>query len=166
MLIAVLSDCHDNIWNLEKTLPKLADAELAIYCGDFCAPFTLKMLADGFAGPIHAVLGNNDGDVYLLLHVAEQAGNVTLHQSLCELPLDGRQIAVVHYPQIGEALALSGKYDAVFSGHTHVARVETLGSTLWGNPGEVMGRFGKPSFGLYDTSTSQFEIQQISGERI
>ena len=161
MLVAVLSDCHDNIWNLEKVLPRLREAEAAIFCGDFCAPFTLKMLAEGFTGPIHAVLGNNDGDVFLLLQVAGQAGNVMLHQSVCELQLDGRQIAAVHYPHLGEALALSGKYDAVFSGHTHVAQVRTLGSTLWADPGEVMGRFGKPSFGLYDTGSNQFQVQDI-----
>jgi len=161
MLVAVLSDCHDNIWNLEKVLPRLGGAEVALFCGDFCAPFTLKMLAEGFAGPVHAVFGNNDGDVYLLLSVAGKAGNVTLHQPLCQLELDGRRIAAVHYPELGEALALCGKYDAVFSGHSHVAQVKMLGSTLWANPGEVMGRFGKPSFGLYDTSDNSFEIQEI-----
>jgi len=109
MRVAVLSDCHDNIWNLEKVLPRLRQADVAIFCGDFCAPFTLKMLAEGFAGPVHAVLGNNDGDVYLLLRVAKQASNVTLHQSVGELELDGRHLAVVHYPHLGEALALSGK---------------------------------------------------------
>lgn len=161
MLVAVLSDCHDNTWNLEKVLPRLDEAEVAIFCGDFCAPFTLKMLAEGFAGPVHAVLGNNDGDVYLLLAIAGQAGNVTLHQPLCHLELDGRHIAVVHYPELGEALALCGKYDAVFSGHSHVAQVETLSSTLWANPGEVMGRFGQPSFGMYDTETNTFEVKRI-----
>jgi len=75
MLIAVLSDCHDNIWNLEKVLPKLDKAEVVLFCGDFCAPFTLKLLAEGFTRPIHAVFGNNDGDVWLMLNVAKQAGN-------------------------------------------------------------------------------------------
>ena len=105
MLVAVLSDCHDNIWNLEKVLPRLKQAEVAIFCGDFCAPFTLKMLAEGFDGPVHAVLGNNDGDVYLLLAIASQAGNVTLYPSLCQLELEGKRIAAVHYPDLGEALA-------------------------------------------------------------
>ena len=33
-----------------------------IFCGDFCAPFTLTEIGQGFAGPVHCVLGNNDGD--------------------------------------------------------------------------------------------------------
>jgi len=161
MLVAVLSDCHDHIWNLEKVLPRLAKAEVVLFCGDYCAPFTLKMLAEGFPGPLHSIFGNNDGDVYLLLSVAKQVGNVTFHQPMADLELDNKRIAVVHYPELGEALALSGKYDAVFSGHNHTAHTRTVGSTLWGNPGEVMGRFGKPSFGLYDTSTNTFETHEI-----
>jgi len=162
MLIAVLSDCHDNVWNVEKALPKMADAEVLLCCGDFCAPFTLKMIAEGFHGPVHAVFGNNDGDAFLMLIVASQAGNVTMHKPIAQLELGGKRIAVAHYPEVGEALALSGKYDAVFSGHNHQQQIMTVGPTLWGNPGEVMGRFGKPSFGVYDTTTGQFEIREIS----
>jgi putative phosphoesterase len=161
MLIAVLSDCHDNIWNLEKVLPKLEKADMVLFCGDFCAPFTLKMLAEGFPRPIHAVFGNNDGDVWLMLTVAKQAGNVTFHKPIAQLELGGKRIAVAHYPELGEALALSGKYDAVFSGHNHQDQVMTIGSTLWGNPGEVMGRFGRPSFGMYDTVMHRFEILSV-----
>jgi len=161
MLVAVLSDCHDRLENLEKTLARIERAEVALFCGDYCAPFTLKALAEGFHGPVHSVFGNNDGDAFLLLAIAQKAGNVTFHQPMAHLELDGRRIAVVHYSEFGEALALSGKYDAVFSGHDHTAGAKTLGSTLWANPGEVMGRFGKPSFGLYDTESNTFEIIRI-----
>ena len=161
MKVAVLSDCHDRLENLQKVLDQIQDAEVALFCGDYCAPFTLKMLATGFQGPLHSVLGNNDGDVFLLLRIAQQAGNVTFYQPMASLELDGRRVAVVHYPEFGEPLALSGEYDAVFSGHNHTAEAKMLGSTLWANPGELMGRYGKPSFGLYDTETNTFEIVWI-----
>ena len=162
MLIAVLSDCHDNIWNLEKVLTRLEKADVLLFCGDFCAPFTLKMLAEGFPRPIHAVFGNNEGDVFLMLTIAQRMDNITFHKPFAQLELGGKRIAAVHYPEEGEALALSGKYDAVFSGHNHTADVQMVGSTLWANPGEVMGRFGHPSFGMYDTATGRFEIHQIT----
>ena len=158
MLIAILSDIHDNIWNLEKVLPQLEEAEALLFCGDFCAPFTLKMMADGFSGPVHCVFGNNDGDALFLSRIARRADNVSLYPQMGELELDGKKIAFIHYPHIASGLAASGKYNAVFSGHTHEHKVEKMGSTLWANPGEVMGRFGKPSFGIYDTSTNAFEI--------
>ncbi len=161
MFIAVLSDCHDNIWNLEKVLPGLEKADVVLCCGDLCSPFMLAMLAGGFPRPIHVVFGNNDADEFLMLTVAKKTGNVTVHKPIAQLELGGKRIAVAHYPEIGEALALCGKYDAVFSGHNHQQQVVTVGSTLWGNPGEVMGRFGKPSFGMYDTVTNTFEIVAI-----
>lgn len=161
MIIAVLSDIHDNIWNVEKMLPQLAQAATLIFCGDFCAPFTLQMLAEGFAGPIHCILGNNDGDALLLSRIAAEASHVTLYTGMAHLELDGRRVAFTHYPHIGEALASCGRYDAVFSGHTHRRQLETIGATLWANPGEVMGRFGEPSFGLYDTAAGTFKFIEI-----
>jgi putative phosphoesterase len=161
MKVAVLSDCHDRLENLQRVLDQIQDAEVALFCGDYCAPFTLKALATGFAGQVHSVFGNNDGDVFLMLDIAQQAGNVTFHQPMASLELDGRRVAVVHYPEFGQALALSGQYDAVFSGHNHTAEAQMVGATLWGNPGEVMGRFGQPSFGIYDTESSTFEIHSI-----
>jgi len=162
MLIAVLSDIHDNIWNLEKVLPRLEEegVEMVLFCGDFCAPFTLKMLSQ-FPGDVHCVLGNNDGDALLLSQVAQEAGNVTLYSALAELPLGGCQVAVTHYPHVGRALACSGLYDVVFSGHTHEQHVERVGDTLWVNPGEVMGRFGHPTYAIYDTETNQVRIDNI-----
>jgi hypothetical protein len=161
MLVAVLSDIHDNIWNLDKALGALRDTSTLLCCGDLCSPFTLKMLADGFSGPVHVVFGNNDGDIALMYTVAAQSGNITFHKPIAQLELGGRRIAMAHYPELGEALGLCGKYDAVFSGHSHRADITRLGTTLWGNPGEVMGRFGKPSFGVYDTQTDEFALRYI-----
>ena len=161
MLIAILSDINDNIWNLEKALPQLEKAEALLFCGDFCAPFTLKMMAEGFSGPVHCVFGNNDGDALFLSRIARQAGNVTLYSQMGELELGSKRIAFIHYPDIASGLAASGKYDAVFSGHTHEYRMEKIGPTLWADPGEVMGRFGQPSFGLYDTASGEFTLCAI-----
>ena len=71
MLIAIMSDSHDNIWNVRKALDMAQShkAKLIIHCGDLVAPFTLKELAQ-FEGPIHWVLGNNDGDPYMLTKIS------------------------------------------------------------------------------------------------
>ncbi|MFQ5612883.1 MAG: metallophosphoesterase family protein [Anaerolineae bacterium] len=156
MKIAVLSDIHDNIWNLARVMPQAASADLLLFLGDFCAPFTLKQMADGFSGPIHWVPGNNDGDPLLLAGIGAAAGNVSHYNPIGVLDLDGHRIAFTHYPEVAEGLVATGTYRAVFSGHTHVFRQERTGPTLWVNPGEVMGRFGEPSFGFYDTASGDF----------
>jgi putative phosphoesterase len=161
MIVAVLSDIHDNIWNLATALEQVraASAEVLLFCGDFCAPFTLAQLGQDFSGPVHGVFGNNDGDPRLLLQNAQAAGNVALHGQLADLTLAGRRVAVNHYPEIARPLAESGDFDLVCYGHNHIARVEPVGQTVvLANPGEVMGRFGSPSFGLYDTDRGVFEL--------
>ena len=160
MKIAILSDIHDNIWKLETLLAHL-EADVLIFCGDFCAPFTLAQIAEGFAGPIHVVFGNNDGDQFLLVRVSSKFPHVKLHGDFAELELDGRQVAVTHYPQIGQALARGGSYDLVCHGHSHERIIEQAGKTLRVNPGEVMGRFGLSTYALYDTARGQAEIVQV-----
>jgi len=162
MHIAVLSDIHDNIWTLEKVLGEVAGAEALVFCGDFCAPFTLTMIAERFRGPIHAILGNNDGDPLLLSKNAAKAGHVTLHGSFAELNVAERRIFVVHYPQIAEAVAASGQYDLVCFGHNHQAEMRRLGRTLLLNPGEVMGRFGHSTYAIYDTVSGEAKQGEIT----
>jgi len=158
MKIAVLSDIHDNLPNLEIALRLVneAEAEHLLFLGDFCAPFTLAQIASGFSGPIDVVFGNNDGDQFLLSRIASQHPQVTLHGQYTELELGGRKIAINHYPDIARRVAESGVMDAVFSGHDHKRYVHHFGKTLWANPGEIMGRFGKPSIGIYETTNGEF----------
>ena len=46
MRVAIMSDSHDNIWNMRKAVEivKGRQAGLLIHCGDFIAPFMLKEL--------------------------------------------------------------------------------------------------------------------------
>jgi putative phosphoesterase len=160
MKIAILSDIHDNIWKLETLLASL-QADALIFCGDFCAPFTLAQIAEGFTGPIHAVFGNNDGDQFLLLKVASRFPHVKLHGDYAELEFDARQVAVTHYPEIGNALAQGGTYDLVCHGHSHERIIERRDSTLRVNPGEVMGRFGLSTYAIYDTGAHQAQVVEV-----
>jgi uncharacterized protein len=163
MLIAIVSDIHDNIWQLKKVSQAINQqaAEMLIFCGDFCAPFTLKQLAEDFKGPVHVVWGNNDGDKWLLTTIAMSVGNVTLYGEHAELVVEGQKIGVNHYPSIGRRLAESGAYQLVCYGHDHQAVIEQVGGTVLVNPGEVMGRFGKATFALYDTASRQAKLVEV-----
>jgi uncharacterized protein len=163
MKIAILSDVHDNIWKLAEVLEdaRALGVGAGLFCGDFCAPFTLKQIGEDIDGPVHVVLGNNDGDVLLLSRIANSLDNVTLHGPFAMLELGGRRIAVNHYPPIARDQALSGRYDLVCYGHDHEAHVEQVGDTLLVNPGEVMGRLGPSSYAVYDTDTGRAELRTV-----
>jgi len=163
MKIAILSDIHDNIWNLEKVLEKLKNeiVDAIIFCGDFCAPFTFKKLAD-VGLPIYAVFGNVDGAQAEITHEAlKDYKDVTLKKDLLTLELDKRRIAICHNDKFAESMAMTGKYNAVFYGHTHQLKVENINKTLLVNPGEVHGHTGRCSFGIYDTKKNEIKIIEI-----
>jgi putative phosphoesterase len=162
MIVAILSDSHDNVWKLDAAMPHLRRAEVVIHCGDLCSPFTLRMLADGVEGrPVHVVWGNNDGDKFLMTRVAGQFPNAVLNGDFAELALGGTAVAVNHYPEIAHGLALSGKYQIVCYGHNHTPREERVEGCLLLNPGEVAGIQGRSTIALADTSDLSIEWVEL-----
>ncbi len=161
MKIAVLSDSHDRIENLQKAIDIIIEeAEVLIHCGDYCAPFMIKELAR-FKGEIHGVFGNVDGDIYLMMKFGREIPRLKLYHPLGEISPDDKKIAFVHYPQIARGLAATGDYDAVFYGHTHQFKNEKIGRTLFINVGEIMGKNSAPSFVIYDTASNLVEQRLV-----
>ena len=165
MKIAVISDTHDNIWNLDKALQiiKEKQCEAIIHCGDFCAPFSaLRVVQSGL--PVYAVFGNNDEDQWGIVERCKdhQFQVWPLGKEFAEIELDGKKIAFCHYPKLGKLLGATGDYQAVFHGHTHVAYQERVGDTILANPGAVCGIVkwapGPASFGIHDTQTNTFGL--------
>ena len=115
MNIAIMSDSHDNIWNLRKALDiiKSEQCNLIIHCGDFVAPFMFIELKQ--AGiPVHCVFGNNDGDRFLLTRFAlESNGLITLYSLIGELNFDSYKIGFTHEWPVAQGLAATGKYNLV-----------------------------------------------------
>lgn len=161
MRIGIISDVHDNLWALRQVLARLEGCQVLLCLGDLCAPFTIAEIAKGFKGPVHLVWGNNDGDKLMIAQVAGQGGDVTLHGDFAQLTLDGRRIAMTHYPHLAQALADGQRYDLVCHGHDHRRARAWVGKTLLLNPGEVMGRFGVSSAAIYDTERGDAEIIEI-----
>lgn len=163
MRIGVFSDVHDNLSNLERALRLFARRGLTtlIFCGDFCSPIPARRIA-AYDGQVHCVFGNGDGDrLAIHRHAATEAPNLNVHGEYAELEIEGRRLAITHYPLYARAMARTGDYDAVFSGHTHESTVERFANCLWLNPGEVMGWKGTPTCALYDAATNAAEVVSI-----
>lgn len=163
MRIGIVSDIHDNLTGLRAALHIFTSGKIGtlLFLGDFCSPIPARVLA-GFDGEIHAVFGNGDGDRFAIARfAAEEAPNLHLHGEHAELELGGRRLALTHYPLYGSALARTGDYDAVFSGHTHERHVERFGECIWANPGEVLGWKGAPSVAIYDTGSHEVTLLDL-----
>lgn len=153
--VGVMSDTHDRVDNAQRAAKQLRDlgASIIIHLGDIVAPFTLKAVLDAIDGTaFYGVLGNNDGEKLGLLAVAGEY-RATITDPPLMVEIEGARLLLVHgfgSPQttreIVEALALSGKWQAVLYGHTHESHVETLeNGVLILNPGEAGGVLKTPS---------------------
>jgi hypothetical protein len=146
---------HDNLPNLRQALNifKERGVTALIFCGDFCSPIPSRIMGAEFPGEIHCVFGNGDGDRFMISGVAHyQYPNLKLHGEYAELEFEGVKIAVTHYPFYAKALARTGDYQAVFSGHTHERHEERVGHCLWVNPGEILGWKGPATSAIFDTA--------------
>ncbi len=164
MIIAIMSDSHDNIWNLRKALKIIKDegAGMIIHCGDFVAPFMAKELhAAGV--PVHGVFGNNDGDQYLLTKFSlTTMTNITFHGLVGQVEIGDFNIAFAHERIVAEGLASSGSFKMVCFGHSHEYFLQEIGAVTLLNPGEIMGKDGRPGFCLADTDTAAIKRVELT----
>ncbi|MBU1037158.1 metallophosphatase family protein [Patescibacteria group bacterium] len=161
MKIAIISDIHDNVPNLEKALNWLKQnkIEQLIFCGDLCAPSILaKVLAPNFSGPIHMVFGNVE-DRNLLPKMVASFPQVQHYGDQGEIELENKKIAFVHFPKQARRLAESQKYDLVFYGHDHKPWEEKIKQTRLVNPGTLGGLFSLATFAVYDTVSDNLELK-------
>ena len=164
MQIGIFSDIHDNLENLKLALDyfRFNKIETTVFCGDFCSPIPVRLMATFDTIQFHCIFGNNDGDRFTIeTFTAKNARNIFIYGEYAELNFDERKIAVTHYPFYATALAECKKYDAVFSGHTHKSHVTFIENCCWVNPGELMAWLGNPSVAKYDTVSNQAHIIQL-----
>ncbi len=161
MLVGIFSDSHDNLVNLQKFLDYAKDNNFAalIFCGDLCAPATLKkVIIPSFTGPVHMIFGNV-ADRELLPKVVAEFPSVRLYGDEGEFMIDELNIAINHYPNEAKKLAVSGKYNFVFYGHDHKPWLQTIGQTVLANPGTLAGMFNKATFAILDTTTRELSLK-------
>jgi uncharacterized protein len=159
MRIAIVSDIHDNLWNLAAAISSVQAADALICCGDLCSPFVIDELAK-FPGEIHIVFGNNDADLYRITAKASKLSHLQVHGELFQNIFDGKRFAVNHFDYLAKPMSKSGDYDVVCFGHNHEFEISREAGCLRINPGPIMGaKFssGKwenvaPSFVVYDTA--------------
>lgn len=163
MLVAIISDVHNNIVNLKKVLDYCQDEKIktVICCGDLASQETLDFLNDNFSGDIYYTFGNmDDGQLRNLIDIRSYK-----HTSICnpfgEVTIDNKNTAFVHFPDIAKKLAKSGKYNFVFYGHTHKPWEEIVSSCKMLNPGNVAGELYPPTFAMWNAENDKFKLVRI-----
>lgn len=164
MKIGVISDTHDDIFSVKKFVQVFKDKgiEDVIHLGDFVAPPTVKLFQDF---KLVGVFGNNDGYAFGLMNVFHEIG-AKMMGDFGEIEIDGLKIALYHgeFKQISEALAQSGQYDVVFTGHFHRFERKQFKKTLLLSPGSAHAVFSNdegPAAAVFDSQKKTFTMVKI-----
>lgn len=179
MLVAIISDVHNNTVNLEKVLNYCKNNEIStiICCGDLASEETSDFLNDNFDGTIYYTFGNMDNEQLLQTFSpaqgegAKKYRNTYLFKNFGEVEIENKNIAFVHFPEVARELCESGKYDFVFYGHTHkpwsafvktsADKEEPNKGCAMLNPGNVAGEIYLPTFAVWNTENDKFQLIRI-----
>ncbi|MBN2083717.1 MAG: YfcE family phosphodiesterase [Anaerolineales bacterium] len=163
MLIAVLSDTHDNRHAIRKVLALAGrrGASEIFHCGDMVSAAAIELFR-GWA--LQYVTGNMDRDPGAIRAAVDRLGMGSSCAAELTLERDGVQIALMHgnRPERLACSIQSGGFDFVFHGHTHRRRDEQFGRTRVVNPGALGSAApGKFSFCMLDTASGEVEFTEV-----
>lgn len=163
MLLALLSDIHDHTTHLLLALQAAQEHGCThlLFMGDMASVSTFRTLREEWPHPIDLVLGNNEYEIDTFQRLSTLWPHTRFHGTHADIVLNGRHLFFCHLPWTASQAAASGRYDAVFYGHTHIPDQQMSGHTLLANPGEVCGRHGSPTMGLYNTTDNSFRLLTI-----
>ena len=159
MKLGVISDSHDNLSNVEKAVDLFVERQIGafIHAGDFCSPFVFRQLdrLKPVCQKMYAVFGNNDGDRRLLAKMG--MGFCEFGDVAVTTVLDGKNVVIMHYPDVVENLFHSGDFDLVIFGHTHHRLIKGEDKKIL-NPGSCSGYLTeKATVAVVDLQTMEID---------
>lgn len=161
MKIGIISDSHDHIENINKSIKIFKDrkVDFVLHLGDYVNPASVK----AFKGiKFTGIFGNNDGDKFRLINAFNEIGG-EIKGDFCEIEMDNIKLACYHgtEKELKDALIACGKYDVVVYGHTHECENKKTGNTLVLNPGTAHGFWDKATIIVFDTQTRKSEFIEL-----
>lgn len=162
MKIAIISDIHENFHNLILALQSIEEqnCEYILCLGDLMNTGIASVLASQTL-PVFMIWGNNDGEKIEIMNVVHrEASQLAVSLTVYDfITIDDKKIFLSHYENLAEPMALSGLYDAVFFGHSHLSSNQKINDCHVCNPGELAAaKTGKATFAIYDTIHDHVEL--------
>lgn len=163
MLLAIISDIHDNLINLNKCLNWCKNNKIKkiICCGDVCNLETIKNLSLGFKGEIFLVAGN--GELYKENDLKKFSNIVYCHQ-IGFKKINKLNISFCHESTKINTIQTTAKeiQDFIFYGHSHKPWLKKEEKTIIANPGNIAGIYFSPTFAVLDTTTKSLSLKLLN----
>ncbi len=164
MKIAIISDSHDNIVNLDRVLDYLIIHHITnlVHCGDLTSRETLEYLIRKFGGYMYIAKGNAETfDEFQATQMIKKYHKVKFFDDIGLMDIDGVKIGITHKPEDIDKI-FDKKPDYVFFGHTHkpdIKRLEVSGKTIIAaNPGNITGQPYEATFAILNTKNNKLEL--------
>lgn len=156
MKIAIISDTHDNLFNLKVffNFAKKENIEAIIHCGDTAHSETLENILENFSGKVFLSFANMDFREEF--DIFKNNERLKIFEDFGEAEIGGLKIGFCHFPELARANA--EKYDFAFYGHTHKPWLEKIGNCFVANPGNLAGQYYAASFAVLDTSANHLSL--------
>jgi len=163
MRLAIASDLHDNLFNLDIFLNWLKQENISVilFCGDATREDTLAYLSSHFAGTVHLVEGN--AETY-------QTKNLNKYPNLKDygrdayLKLGNLKILATHkktdLPDARQKIHQT--LDFIFYGHSHKPWLEKDDQTIIANPGNLANIGYSATWSVLDTYSKNLELKLLS----
>lgn len=171
MKYLILSDIHGSLQTLQRALAFYADQSCDMLCilGDILNygprnglpedlnPQGIAETLNAMADQIVAIRGNCDSEVDQMLLQFPILADYTL------LVDEGRKLFLTHGHIYNKVNMPKGKFDAVFTGHTHLWELEQNGGTTYCNTGSITFPKGgnPPTLAVYESG--QIAVYTLDG---
>lgn len=163
MKIAIISDVHDNLINLQNALNiiKKEQVDTVFVLGDLGNEDSLKFLAKNFTKQIYLVIGNADIGFDEI-----KIKNVKIFEKIGLVRIENINFLIIHNIGQLQKNEITEETDCVFYGHTHKpwisdSKIKNDKIIKLINPGNVAGIHYDPTLATYDTSNKKLNLIKI-----
>ncbi|MFA7087885.1 MAG: YfcE family phosphodiesterase [Patescibacteria group bacterium] len=163
MLIAIISDIHDNLINLKKCLSWCNKNKIKkiIFCGDLTTSETAAFLAANFSGNIFITKGN--AEIYFENDLKSFQNIIYCHETET-VKIENIKIGICHEPEKIKLLLKKQPHnpDFIFYGHTHKPWIAQEGGTIIANPGNLSNTFHQATFATLNTADKKLKLKILA----
>lgn len=154
MKIAIISDTHDNLANLEKFLSFAKEEKIkaVFHCGDVTNTETLAYFVSKFPGEVFLCLGNADLKEEIIKNFSERKEErLKIFEGSGEVNLEDKKFIFSHFLESIENRLNDS--DFAFFGHTHRPWLKNAKKPIILNPGNLAGLYYRATFAALDLKT-------------
>ena len=137
MKIGIITDTHDQWLVLKKAVEVFTEhhVDCVLHAGDITSPSSVQALAGINHVKFIGVFGNCDSDKPALESVVNSHKG-EIHRGIYKGNIQGKKLLMAHDPRNLGDMPITGDFDLIVYGHTHVQDIHKQGSTLVINPGQ------------------------------